>query len=212
MSEEHPNVTVAKFNFKQAIVVAIITGVTTIGGTFLTLKSSKGEDKEPTSNTQAETQACLQEVDKMKGQLESSLSFTSLTDISSKYFSEESSQQEMKRSIRELVENADLYEKDSQHFMHKLFRLKKLMLANGGNINTRISSTNKEACELIQDLLKGIEYYRGSIDGNAESTRDAVEAFQRKLNHFTEGYFPEQNLGIVGRKTFNAILEHYERS
>ncbi len=212
MSEEHPNVTVAKFNFKQAIVVAIITGVTTIGGTYLTLKSSKGEKKEPYLNDKAEAQACLQQIDKMKLDLERSLSFTSLTDISSKYFSEQYSQQEIKNAIKKLVSNADLYEKDSMHFMHKLFRLKKLMLANGGNINTRISSANKEACMLIQDLLKGIEHYRGSIDGNVESTRSAVETFQRKLNHFTEGYFPEQNIGIVGRKTFNAILERYERS
>ena len=211
MSEEHPNVTVAKFNYKQAIVVALITGITTIGGTFLTLKSSKGTSG-PSPKAQAEPQGCVEEVDKLKSELSQSLSFTSLTDISTKYFNERSSQQEVKNSIRDLVANADLYEEDSKHFMHKLFRLKKLMLANGGNINTRISSANKEACVLIQDLLKGIEYYRGNVDGNVDSTRDAVEAFQRKLNHFTEGYFPEQNIGIVGRKTFNAILERYERS
>ncbi|MEO1254263.1 MAG: peptidoglycan-binding domain-containing protein [Bacteroidota bacterium] len=216
MSEEHPNVTVAKFNFKQAIVVALITGITTIGGTFLTLKSSRPSKNSKPQESQAvagSTNSCDQEVNKLKAQLNNStITFSSLADISEKHFSSNSSQQEVKKAIRELVNNANQYEDDSRHFMHKLFRLKKLMLENGGNVNVRINYANKEACILIQDLLKGIEYYKGSIDGNVESTREAVERFQKNLNRYTEGYFPENNIGIVGRKTFNAILEHYERS
>ncbi len=215
MSEEHPNVTVAKFSFKQAIIVALITGITTISGTLLTLKSSKASDQGIVKANPKESislKTCKEEKKRIEQELEASISYSSLADISDKYFSGNSSEQEIKNTIRQLVENANLYENDSKHFMHKLFRLKKLMLSNGGNINVRISSANREACMLIQDLLKGIEYYRGTVDGNVESTREAVENFQKSLNRYTEGYFPEQNIGIVGKKTFNAILEHYERS
>lgn len=209
MSED-PNITVARFNFKQAIIVAIITGATTLGGTLLTMKSGQSDVIQPSINDDLED--CRKEVNELAGTLNNAISFSSLRDISNSHFSAESDKQEIKRIIRELVNTTELYKKDSQHYMHKLFRLKKLMLENGGNINVRVSNANQEACRLIQDLLKGIEYYKGSIDGNVESTRVAVEEFQKKLNNYTPDYFEEQNIGIVGKKTFNAILQHYERS
>lgn len=212
MSED-PNVTVAKFSFKQAIIVAAITGATTLGGTLLTQRSnnSNGGDsvKEEGSSALA---ACQEQNEKLSEELKESISFSSLTDISNTHFQPRDAEEEIKNSIRSLVQRADEYAEDSNHFTYKLFKLKKLMLINGGNINVRISSANKEACVLIQDLLKGIEYYKGTVDGNVESTREAVEKFQRTLNQFTEGYFEERNIGIVGKKTFNAILERYEKN
>ncbi|MEQ9009245.1 MAG: hypothetical protein RLP12_15285, partial [Ekhidna sp.] len=170
MANEDPNVTVARFNYKQAIVVAAITGATTLGGTWLTLKP--GEDSENDSSaTSSEFADCQQENSNLKASLENSLSFTSLTDISNTHFSNGLNKEEVKGVIRQLISTSQQYEKDSQHYMHKLFRLKKHMLTNGGNINVRVSNANQEACSLIQDLLKGIEYYKGSIDGNVESTR-----------------------------------------
>ncbi|SNS93366.1 hypothetical protein SAMN05421640_1681 [Ekhidna lutea] len=206
---EDPNITVARFNFKQAIVVAIITGLTTLGGTLLTMQSGKSDDTPDFNN---DLEDCQEQLQQASASLENAITISSLRDISNIYFGQDANEQAVKNTIRELISTSELYKKDSQHYMHKLFRLKKLMLANGGNINVRVSNANKEACGLIQDLLKGIEYYKGSIDGNVESTRVAVEDFQKKLNNFTPGYFEEQNIGIVGKKTFNAILEHYERS
>ena len=212
MANEDPNVTVAKFSFKQAILVAAITGATTLGGAFLTMKS--GNDNGSTQPPDAEDSqaACKEEVSDLKRSLQSSISFSSLADISSIHFTADSDKTKVRESIRSLVKTSEAYNRDSQHYMHKLFRLKKLMLANGGNINVRVSNANQEACSLIQDLLKGIEYYRGNIDGNIESTRAAVEHFQKSLNNYTPDYFSEKNIGIVGKKTFNAIMEHYERN
>jgi len=212
MSNEDPNVTVAKFSFKQAIIVAAITGATTLGGTMLTMRSNDNGDTNERPPSKSEALAtCQEKNDDLNERLDASISFSSLADLSNKYFSSDADSREIKGTIRSLIQNAERYEKDSDHFMHKLFRLKKLMLANGGNINVRVSNANPEACKLIQDLLKGVEYYKGSVDGNVASTREAVEKFQKTLNRYTEGYFAEQNIGIVGRKTFNAILEHYEK-
>ncbi|WP_420317496.1 peptidoglycan-binding domain-containing protein [Ekhidna sp.] len=212
MANEDPNVTVARFNYKQAIVVAVITGATTLGGTLLSIKSSSANsDPSPGQNGQ-ELANCKTENERLRTSLTNSLSFSSLQDISSNYFDDSLDKNQFKEVVRNLVSTTEQYRKNSQHYMHKLFRLKKLMLANGGNINVRVSNANQEACSLIQDLLKGIEYYRGSVDGNVESTRDAVEKFQSSLNNFTPGYFEEKNIGIVGKKTFLAIMEHYERN
>lgn len=211
MSTEDPNVTVAKFSFKQAIIVAAITGATTLGGTLLTMKSANAGESPEKDPTEALSE-CEARNDQLAGQLEAAVAISSLSDISDTHFAADATADEVKSTVRALVNNANQYERDSKHFMHKLFRLKKLMLANGGNINVRVSNANPEACKLIQDLLKGIEYYRGTLDGNVESTRQAVEEFQRNQNRFTPDYFEERNIGIVGKKTFNAILEHYERS
>ncbi|MEP0984554.1 peptidoglycan-binding domain-containing protein [Ekhidna sp.] len=212
MANEDPNVTVARFSFKQAIVVAAITGTTTLGGTLLTMRSG-GDDSEGSSPEQiTENDGCEDEINSLKSSLNKSITFSSLSDISNSHFNSGAEKRDVKEKIRELIQVSELYKKDSQHYMHKLFRLKKLMLANGGNINVRVSNANPEACRLIQDLLKGIEYYRGTADGNVESTRAAVEDFQHTLNSYTPGYFAEKNIGIVGKKTFNAIMEHYEKS
>ena len=210
MSAEDPNITVAKFSFKQAIVVAVITGATTLGGTFLTMKS--GSKPEVSESKPAVEKACAEETKQLKEELSATISFSSLADISNKHFGQSSDEATVKNSIRSLVSKANELEENQKHFTNKMFRLKKLMLTNGGNINVRISSANVEACRLIQDLLKGIESYRGTIDGNVESTREAVASFQRKLNQYTPGYFAEKNIGIVGKKTFNAILERYEKN
>ncbi|WP_425393075.1 peptidoglycan-binding domain-containing protein [Ekhidna sp.] len=212
MANEDPNITVARFNFKQAIIVAAITGITTLGGTLLTLKSGNNNTDSTPPDREQELVKCKEENDQLRTTLSQSISFTSLSDISNNHFNQSLDKEEVKSVIRKLVAASDRYENDSKHYMHKLFRLKKLMLSNGGNINVRVSSANQEACKLIQDLLKGIEYYRGTVDGNVESTREAVERFQNTLNNYTPGYFEEKNIGIVGKKTFNAILEHYERS
>lgn len=212
MANEDPNVTVAKFSFKQAIVVAAITGATTLGGTMLTMKSSSNDSSNNDNSDQKVVEDCQDEISSLKSTLNSSITISSLADISNSHFNSEAEKKDVKEKIRELIKTSEQYKKDSQHYMHKLFRLKKLMLANGGNINVRVSNANQEACKLIQDLLKGIEYYRGTADGNVESTRAAVEDFQKTLNSYTPGYFPEKNIGIVGKKTFNAIMEHYEKS
>ncbi|MEQ9403310.1 MAG: peptidoglycan-binding domain-containing protein [Cyclobacteriaceae bacterium] len=206
MANEDPNITVARFSYKQAIIVAAITASTTLGGTLLSSGSdSNGVDSE-------DVLACENENQQLKGSLAKSISFASLESIDSDRFSTDEGKEEVKNDIELLVDKIEQYEKERNHFTGKLFRLKKLMLSNGGNINVRIPSANPESCKLIQDLLMGIEYYNGSIDGNVAGTRAAVESFQMKLNQFTPGYFEEKNIGIVGRKTFNAILERYEKN
>lgn len=213
MSNEDPNVTVAKFSFKQAIVVAAITGITTLGGAFLTMKSgSSSEDSKDSDSKSVADEACAEEAKQLKADLGATISFSSLADISNRHFGQSDDKSSVKNSLRSLVVKANELEENQKHFTNKLFRLKKLMLTNGGNINVRVSSVNVEACRLIQDLLKGLESYRGTIDGNVESTREAVESFQRKLNQYTPEYFAEKNIGIVGKKTFNAILERYEKN
>lgn len=213
MSKEDPNVVVAKFSFKQAIVVAAITGATTLGGAFLTMKAGTGSnDSQDSDNIEANETACAEANSKLKEELATTISFSSLSDISNKHFGLSTDEASIKESLRTLIVKANQLEENQQHFTNKLFRLKKLMLTNGGNINVRVSNADIEACRLMQDLLKGIEFYKGTIDGNVESTREAVESFQRTLNQYTPEYFAEKNIGIFGKKTFAAVLERYEKN
>ncbi|MEP5611894.1 MAG: peptidoglycan-binding domain-containing protein [Cyclobacteriaceae bacterium] len=204
-SQEDPNVTVARFSFKQAIMVTVITGSTTLGGTVLTMNFTD-------TSQELVAQPCEEEIKPLREQLDRSISFSSLSKISRTNFDGKMTSEQVERTIQLITDKTKIYEEERTHFTGKLFRLKRLMLLNGGNINVRISSANQEACFLIQDLLRGIEYYKGGVDGNVTTTRAAVENFQKSLNRFTPDYFEEKNLGIVGKKTFNAILERYEKN
>ncbi len=80
-----------------------------------------------------------------------------------------------------------------------------MKIGNNVNINThRPARNNKRAClyEDIQRILSTIGFYDGEIDGKKESTYPAVKLFQEKSNIDDDG--------VVGPKTWNAILDKLE--
>ena len=80
-----------------------------------------------------------------------------------------------------------------------------------GNINTRIDGDDVSTYILIQKILKNIQFYSGSVTGDRQLTYLALKGFQLKLNEATENYFEESNLGILGNKSYIALMEYYEQ-
>ena len=200
--------TSAKINFKQAIIVAIITSITTI---IVTLISTSGNKS---SNTTTET--CLgykSDIEELKSELNHSISAENLSDISNTFFRASDNVTFLKDSLRRVVSLAETHLEDRQHYAYNLFLLKKVLLSKPrGNINTRIDNDDQSTYALIQKILRDIQFYTGPISGNRIETSDALKAFQVQLNNVTEDYFEESNLGILGNKTYIALMEYYERT
>jgi hypothetical protein len=111
-----------------------------------------------------------------------------------------------------LIHYADAHLEDRKHYTYRMFRLKKIMLnMPRRNINTRIEGTDPEALRLIQQLLKGIEYYQGPVDGDRLKTYFAVRKLQESINNYTPGYFNPDNYGIFGNATLTAVIQMYEK-
>jgi hypothetical protein len=100
---------------------------------------------------------------------------------------------------------------DREHYTYRMYRLKKIMLNNPRrNINARIDGTDPEAFMLIQQLLQGIEYYKGPVDGDRLKTYFAISKFQKEMNNYTPGYFNPDNYGIFGNASLMAVMDIYE--
>lgn len=207
----------AKMNYKQAIIVAIITSVTTIivtlisTGTFSndnsTMEAGVGTSVPDTDCTVLEDR-----VESLRSQLATSVPFNTLFDMSDRFFGRNADIDGHKDSIRSLIRYAEAHLLDKEHYLYQLFALKKIMLNKPRrNINIRVGGDDPETYKMIQNLLKGIEYYEGHIDGNQFNTRHAVEDFQKRLNEMTPGYIAEENYGIFGNSTLNAIASIYEK-
>ena len=102
---------------------------------------------------------------------------------------------------------------DREHYAYNLFLLKKVLLNKPrGNINTRIDSDDVSTYILIQRILKNINFHSGSISGDRQETYLVLQRFQLALNEATENYFEESIIGILGNKTYIALMEYYEHS
>lgn len=198
----------ARINFKQAIIVAIITSVTTIVVTLISTKGNKKDDPVSENCT-----PYIEKVDELKAEMEKMLSAENLSDISNVFFKKGDKEHALKDSLRNVVRLANRHLEDQNHYAYNLFLLKKLLLKKArGNINTRIEGDGDATYKLIQKILKNIEFYTGELTGDRQDTYLALKKFQLKRNEATPDYFEENNLGILGNKTYIALMEYYEQS
>jgi len=196
----------AKINFKQAIIVALITSVTTI---VVTLISTSGHKTDQTEDCAVYTE----KIQELNRELDISVSAENLSDISNIFFRKLDKKEVLKDSLRNVVLLAGAHLEDRKHYAYNLFLLKKVLLSKPrGNINTRIDNDDASTYALIQQILKNIQFYSGSVTGNRQDTYLALRGFQLTLNESTENYFEESNFGILGNKTYIALMEYYEQA
>ena len=202
----------SRIKVRRAIVVAFITSAATITAALI----STGQlTSTATADTSPDREVCLeseQQIKSLKASLEKSISLSTLCDISNDHFARNADTNAAKDSLQMLVRLVRDYEEEKAHYAYKMFRLKKIMLnLPRRNINLRIDGTDKEAYTLIQELLKGIEYFPGPITSDRFDTYLAVKRFQESINTYSPGYFNEENFGIFGNATLNAVMDVYER-
>jgi hypothetical protein len=196
-------------NLKPVIIAAIITAATSV---VLAIFSTGNVTRELEANelppAVIKTLPDEETINRLRTELSRSVSATALHDLSDTYFSKNAGPAAIKDSIRMLINYANAHLADREHYTYRMYRLKKIMLNNPRrNINARIDGTNPEAFMLIQQLLQGIEYYKGPIDGDRLKTYLAVRQFQEVMNSYTPGYFNPDNYGIFGNASLMAVMD-----
>lgn len=206
MSEHNENI--AKLNYKQAIIVAVITAVSTI---LVTLISSGFFGKKSEEIVEQDCAFFEKQIEKLEEQKAAALPINTLTAMSDKYFDRSGRLEAVLDSLRNLINYSNTLMEHRSHYTYKLFVIKKIMLKNPrGYINTRINNDARETYTIIQEILKELEYYDGNIDGDQQMTRTALESFQQKVNALDSGYFNPRDYGIFGNKTLVAVRNLYE--
>lgn len=202
------NERIAKLNYKQAIIVAIITAASTIAVTLIS-SGFFGKNETVKQSDCGPIEKKLADVEK---KLDLSIRKESITGMSDVYFRNQADKNEVLDSIRALINYSEKLKEHESHYTYKLFLIKKIMLDNPkGNINTRIQRDSKNTYAIIQEILNELEYYQGPIDGDRMRTREALVAFQSKMNELDSGYFDLNNYGIFGNRTLMTIRSLYER-
>lgn len=201
---------VAQINFKQAIMVAGITAITTITVTLISTGTfNKKPDKSQLDNENCST--CQEQVNELNEQLNNSVSTSTFEALSNQYFGRSSNIEIIIDSLRQLIEYADELKEHQNHYTFKLFLIKKIMLNKPRrNVNTRIDDDKSSTYKIIQQILKEIEIYEGPINGDRMKTYFALEKFQKKINTDNPDYFNPDNYGIFGNATLVAIRRLHE--
>lgn len=196
----------ARINYKQVILVAVITAVTSIT---VTLISSGVFFKDETPTPRPITVDCdsYKEDNKvLKSELASAIPTGTLQDMSSRFFPKGGNPEEMKDSIKVLLEYSNQLSKHQSHYTFKLFLVQKIMLNKPrGNINTRIDNDISETYKIIQGILKDAGSYSGVVNGVRMDTYLALKEFQESINQTDSTYFNPDNYGIFGFKTLETI-------
>lgn len=198
----------AKINFKQAIIVALITSITTIIVTLISTKGNSSDD-----NPKSIVSDCTEYKNEIENFKDISVSAENLSDISSRFFKKDDKAQILKDSLRNVVSLAVKHLDDRSHYAYNLYLLKRILINKPkGNINTRIENDKTSIYILIQKILKNIQIYTGELTGDRNETYKALMEFQEKLNYHTDNYFNEENYGILGNKTYIALMEYYKHT
>lgn len=206
MNEHVHKEKLARINYKQGILVAIITAVTSIT---VTLISSGVFSKDETPTPQLVTVDCdnYKEDNKvLKSELAATIPTSALQDMSSRFFPKGGSPEVMKDSIKILLEYSNQLSKHQSHYTFKLFLVQKIMLNKPrGNINTRIDNDPSETYKIVQGILKDAGSYAGVVNGVRLDTYLALKEFQESINQTDSSYFNPDNYGIFGFKTLETI-------
>jgi len=199
----------AKINFKQAIIVTLITSVTTIMVTLISTKSNVAAAK-PISNT-SDCSDYKTQINALNDELNQSVSAENLSDISSRFFNKDDEKQILKDSLKIVISLVEDYLEDKNHYAYNLFLLKKILINKPrGNINTRIIDDDSSTYIIMQKILKDIQYYSGALSGDRIDTNKALVKFQMIQNSITPNFFNDDDLGILGNQTYTALMQHYE--
>ncbi len=158
--------------------------------------------------TQAEAEWQRQRAELMS----STVSTSDLSLISDTYFKEAATREETLSAITQVVRDAERVASHRNHYAHQLFELELMIPHFGNNIPTgRRDEAMRDAYSAIQELLQGIRFYQGPINGDQETTRQALVSFQQDFNQKAgqEIFDPDHEFGFFGYRTLEAVRSTY---
>jgi len=196
----------------QNILYHSITSITSIVvaliGSNLFLQKGVNPDTEKISAKATELQA---EVSGLQDQLSQSLTPETLYDLSHEFFKREASLEESKDDLRRLIGLGTGALEDQQHYLYNLYLLKRTLNEKAVRfIDTSSENDTPSTYTAIQKVLRSIGYFPGEVNGNRADAREALIKFQKETNQRDSGYFNENQYGVFGNKTIDAI-ENYVR-
>jgi len=169
------------------------------------------------STTNEDCQACDTEKEKLNAQIDSlktrvaaGIYASDLVQISDTHFDSSSIKAQSLQEIRNVIDESKANE---SHYGYTLFKIEKLMPNYGNLIDTRIKDKRrKEVYALIQDALKALHFYEGLSNGDQQTTRSAVEKFQKDYNERQgEVVFNPTDLGVFGYRTLEAVRSKHRQ-
>lgn len=151
------------------------------------------------------------DIDRLQKEIENSITFSSLSDISSVTFPHPLTREDVKRKIQSLIDVEKTNSENENHYAYKLFLIEVELQDNGGSVDTRVDVKNDikliRTYKLIQDVLRRLTYYKGVLDGNQKGTYEALVVFQKSV-----GNIPVSDYGVFGGRTLEAIRSRFKTS
>jgi len=196
----------ANINYKQAILVAIITAVTSITVTLISSGVLSKDENTTHRPIQVDCDNYKEENKVLKSELAVAIPTGTLQDMSSRFFPKGGNPEVMKDSIKILLEYSTQLLKHQSHYSFKLFLVQRIMLNKPrANINTRINNDPSETYKIIQGILQDAGSYSGVVNGVRLDTYLALKKFQETINQTDSVYFNPDNYGIFGYKSLEVI-------
>ena len=182
------------------ILVAIITLVTIKNGGKVDIFGVTIESKSDNSNNDSTL------VDHTHSDHEHDVYITAaeLNILSSQFFTDNMTKDQLIDATQLLVSKANELESYKDQFSYKILKLENQIPKYGRYIDTRIQDDNRtNAYKSIQSVLKEINFYAGTIDGNQQSTNKALVDFQNYYNTRADSAnaIRDEQLGIFGYKS-----------
>ena len=139
--------------------------------------------------------------------------------ISAAYFETVSTRGEVLTTVGDLIKEweglASNEQQNEAHYAYKLFKLEKTIPTYGAYIDTRILNSNGSLTDvyaLIQQILQGIRFYEGEVNGDQQLTYEALVKFQQTYNaREQEHKIPQEDLGLFGYRTLELVRNTYRR-
>lgn len=131
--------------------------------------------------------------------------------VSETVFVQGQSKDELIARIKELLASSDELEENEAHYAYRLFQIEKSIPKYGTSIDTAIRDGSRvDVYKKIQEALQGIKVYNGPINGDQQSTYEAVVKFQSAYNRQAgKEIFDPKTFGIFGHGTLEAIRSTY---
>lgn len=98
--------------------------------------------------------------------------------------------------LRSRIEKLERYE---QHFLIRLVKLYRDAGEFGNSVNLVYppSPQKRQICRRLQELLAELGYYDGSLDGDPETTREALIRYQTDKGFTVVGYFAKPTVDAM---------------
>ena len=206
MDEHAHKEKLANINYKQVILVAIITAVSSITVTLISSGVLSKDENTTHRPIQVDCDNYKEENKVLKSELAAAIPTGTLQDMSSRFFPKGGNPEVMKDSIKILLEYSSQLLKHQSHYSFKLFLVQRIMLNKPrANINTRINNDPSETYKIIQGILQDAGSYSGVVNGVRLDTYLALKKFQETINQTDSVYFNPDNYGIFGYKSLEVI-------